>query len=88
MNIDKIFCMAFTKKITWETKENLLTCHSSLFKQERQGDSQCVITNRLAYQQAYAIDEKGKEVANVYHHGPTRANFVFYQSAHLFMFWL
>jgi hypothetical protein len=52
MNIDKIFCMAFTKKITWETKENLLTCHSSLFKQERQGDSQCVITNHLAYQQA------------------------------------
>jgi hypothetical protein len=44
-------CMAFTKKITCNTKENQLS-QSFLFKQERRGDSQCVITNRLTCQQA------------------------------------
>jgi hypothetical protein len=38
-------------KIT-ETKENLLTRQSSLFKRERRGDSQRVIANRLTSQQA------------------------------------
>ena len=42
--------MAFTNKITCETKENLLTRQSSLFKRERRGDSQRVIANRLTCQ--------------------------------------
>ena len=44
--------MAFTKKITCDTKENLLTHQSSLFKRERRGDSQRVIANRLTCQRA------------------------------------
>ena len=48
--------MAFTKKITnkitYGTKENLLTRPSTLFKRERRGDSQRVIANRLTSQQA------------------------------------
>jgi hypothetical protein len=43
--------MAFnTKEKTCDTKENLLTRQSSLFKRERRGDSQRVITNRLTCQ--------------------------------------
>ena len=34
-------------KITFETKENLLTRQSSLFERERRGDNQRVIANRL-----------------------------------------
>ena len=48
--IEANVCMAFTKKITRETKENLLTRQSSLFKRERRGDSQRVIANRLTCQ--------------------------------------
>ena len=44
--------MAFTKKITRNTKENLLTRQSSLFKRERRGDSPRVIANRLTCQRA------------------------------------
>ena len=44
--------MAFTKKITLDTKENLLTRQSSLFKRERRGDSPRVIANRLTCQRA------------------------------------
>jgi hypothetical protein len=40
------------QNITCETKENLLTRQSSLFKRERRGDSQHVIVNRLTSQQA------------------------------------
>jgi hypothetical protein len=45
-------CMAFTKKITLDTKENLLTRQSSLFKRERRGDSPRVIANRLTCQRS------------------------------------
>ena len=44
--------MAFTKKITRNTKANLLTRQSSLFKRERRGDSPRVIANRLTCQRA------------------------------------
>ena len=44
--------MAFTKKITCETIKRNQLSPSSLFKQERRGDSQRVIANRLARQQA------------------------------------
>jgi hypothetical protein len=44
--------MAFTKKITRDTKANLLTRQSSLFKRERRGDSPRVIVNRLTCQRA------------------------------------
>ena len=42
--------MAFTKEKTCDTKENLLTRQSSLFKRERRGDSPRVIANRLTCQ--------------------------------------
>ena len=44
--------MAFTKKITRDTKANLLTRQSSFFKRERRGDSPRVIANRLTCQRA------------------------------------
>ena len=46
-----VYIMAFTKK-TCDTKENLLTRQSCLFKRERRGDSQRVIANRLTCQRA------------------------------------
>jgi hypothetical protein len=59
-------CMAFTKKITnkitCETiKENLLTGQSSVFKRKRRG----WLPSKL-----YEIEEKGKELSNVYSYGP------------------
>jgi hypothetical protein len=50
------------KKISWLVR--------ALFKRERRGDSQRVIANRLTSQQLYEIEEKGKELSNVYSHGP------------------
>jgi hypothetical protein len=55
-----------------ETKRNQLSLQSSLFKQERRGVIAKVLSpiawlaNKL-----YAIEEKSKEVANVYRHGLT-----------------
>ena len=51
-NLQKAVCMALTKKITRDTKANLLTRQSSLFKRERRGDSPRVIANRLTCQRA------------------------------------
>jgi hypothetical protein len=51
-NLQKAVCMAFTKIITRDTKANLLTRQSSLFKRERRGDSPRVIANRLTCQRA------------------------------------
>ena len=45
-------CIAFTKKMITKTEDYLLTRQSSLFKRERQGDSPCVIANRLTCQRA------------------------------------
>jgi hypothetical protein len=58
--------MAFTKKTTCETKEISCMSQSSLFKQERRGDSQRVIANRLAHQQALCNRIKRQESSHSY----------------------
>jgi hypothetical protein len=54
-------CIRSVDKLTRNTKENLLTRQSSLFKRERRGDSQRVIANRLTCQRAFIRNRRERQ---------------------------